>query len=190
MGANYLLGGEEQEGWMLLLFNKKKNNKNEQTTHLPVSASGRNSKQGKTANTLTFYVKFYRLIWKMQDRGWIWTETPAPAAHDAAQFCRHWRKTTQPLAPSSVYVYVCVCVCVCVCVVLKQGLRYKLLQFAASLCFLSLLHPDCYRGPTIHIYPFLPTQITPSKKKKKIEKKRSICSSLNLKYTSKNGGNL
>lgn len=41
VGANYLLGGEEQEGWMLLRLQEKKSN-------LPVSASGRNNQSRDT----------------------------------------------------------------------------------------------------------------------------------------------
>ena len=140
-----------------LIRKEKKLKKNKRTTHLPVSASGRNSKQGRTANTLTFHVKFYHLIWKMQDRSWMWTETPAPVAHDAAQFCCHWRKNN-----TATGALLCVSVALT-----QQGLRCKLLLFAASLCFLSLLHPDCYRGPTIQSYlPFSPNTDHPLKKKR------------------------
>lgn len=55
MGANYLLGGEEQEGWTLLLLRRKKNKHHTCLCLL----QGENSKlSSRTHMKLTFHVKF------------------------------------------------------------------------------------------------------------------------------------
>lgn len=150
MGANSLFGW--RGAWMLLLLRRGKQNKNTSSLHKQV------------------------LLPCSKLRTGVWFEESSAAA-DAVQTVisfrsvstvrkqhNHQRRLVSTASSSRI--------------VLKQGL-VGAVMFAASLCLLSLLHPDCCLSqPFNHNFP-------PKKKKKKY---LNIFSSLNLKYTSKNFG--
>ena len=157
MGANYLLGVEEQEGRMLLLLKKKRR---EQTTHRPVSASGNNQSSSLHKHTWSWQFMWSCLLW--ENSGQELDFNGDISACGILYFCPFCGETTQAAAAAPPCGHS-----------LTQQSSVKTteeLMFAAFITAPRLNHSILFTSSFQHRFPPQKTKL-------------NICSSLNQKYT-------